>query len=60
MISILLPTKATHSSLDLYKKTPQLVTLENLFTQKIDPSYLPDGPMLEFEILGDRIKSIDL
>ena len=46
MISNLLPTEATHSSLDLFEKPPLLVTFENAFTQKIGPSYSPDGPML--------------
>ena len=60
MISNLLPTEATHSSLDLFEKPPLLVTFENAFTQKIGPSYSPDGPMLEFEVLGDRNNFIDL
>ena len=51
MISKLIPTEATHSSLDLF---------ENAFTQRIGPSYSPDGPMLEFEVLGDRNNFIDL
>ena len=51
MISKLIPTEATHSSLDLFEKA---------FTQRIGPSYSPDGPMLEFEVLGDRNKFIDL
>ena len=60
MISNLIPTEATHSSLDLFEKPPLLVTFENAFTQKIGPSYLPDCPMLEFEVLGDRNNFIDL
>ena len=60
MISNLLPTKATHSSLDLFEKPPLLVTFENAFPQKTGPSYSPDGPMLEFEILGDRNNFFDL
>ena len=60
MISNLLPTEATHSSLDLFEKPPLLNTFENAFTQKIGPSYSPDSPMLEFEVLGDRNNSIDL
>ena len=38
----------------------RLVTFENAFTQKIGPYYSPDGPMLEFEVLGDRNNFIDL
>ena len=60
VISNLLPTEATHSSLDLFEKPPLLVTFENVFTQKIGPSYSPDGPMFEFEVLGDRNIFIDL
>ena len=60
MISNLIPTEATHSSLDLFEKPPLLVTFENAFTQKIGPSYSPGGPMLEFEVLGDRSNFIDL
>ena len=60
MISNLIPTEATHISLDLFEKPPILVTVENAFTQKIGPSYSPDGPMLEFEVLGDRNNFIDL
>ena len=43
MISNLLPTEATHSSLDLFEKPPLLATFENAFTQNS-----PDSPMLEF------------
>ena len=60
MISNLIPSEATHSSLDLFEKPPLLVTFENAFTQKIGHSYSPDGPMLEFEVLGDRNNFIDL
>ena len=44
----------------MFEKPPLLVTFENAFTQKIGPSYSPDGPMLEFEVLGDRNNFIDL
>ena len=60
MISNFLLTEATHSSLDLFEKPPLLVTFENAFTQNFGPSPSPDGPMLEFEILGDRNNFIDL
>ena len=60
MISNLLPTEATHSSLRFFEKPPLLVTFENAFTQKNGPSYSPDGPMLEIEVLGDRNNFIDL
>ena len=60
MISNLIPTEATHSSLDSFEKPHLLVTFEKAFTQKILPSYSPDGPMLEFEVLGYRNNFIDL
>ena len=60
MIFNLLPTEATCSSLDLFEKPSLLVTFKKAFTQKIGPSYSPDGPMLEFEVLGDRNNFIDL
>ena len=60
MIFKLTPSETTHSSLDLSEKPPLLVTFENAFTQKIGCSYSPDGPMLEFEVLGDRNNFIDL
>ena len=60
MITNLLPAEATHTTLDLFEKQPLLITFDNAFTQKIGPSYPPDGPMLEFEVLGDRNNFIDL
>ena len=54
MISFLLPTEAIHRSLDLFERPPLLVAFEKAFTQKIGPPFSPDGPMLEFEVLGDR------
>ena len=60
MISNLLPTEATHSSVDLFEKPPLFVTFENAFNKKIGPPYSPDGPMLEFEVLGGRNNFIDL
>ena len=60
MIANLLPNEATHSSLDLFEKQPLLTTFENAFDQKIGPVYSPNGPMLEFEITGDRNNFVDL
>ena len=56
----MLPNEATHSSLDLFEKQPLLITFENAFDQKIGPVYSPNGPMLEFEITGDRNNFVDL
>ena len=60
MITNLLPAEATHTTLDLFEKQPLLITFDNAFTQKVGPSYSPDGSMLEFEVLGDRNHFIDL
>ena len=60
MISNVLPTEATYSSKDFFKKPPLLVRFEIEFTQKNDLTYSPDGTMLEFEVLGDRNNFIDL
>ena len=60
MITNLLPAEATHTTLDLFEKQPLLITFDNAFTQKVGPSYSPDGPMLECEVLGDKNNFIDL
>ena len=60
MITYLLPAEATHTTLDLFEKQPLLITFDNALTQKVGPSYSPDGPMLEFEVLGDMNNFIDL
>ena len=60
MINNLLPAEATHTILDLFEKQPLLVTFDNAFTQKIGPSYSRDGPMLDFQVIGDRSNFIDL
>ena len=60
MIANLLANEATHSSLDLFEKTPLLITFENAFDQKIGPVCSPNGPRLKFEITGDRNNLIEL
>ena len=54
MISNILPTEATHSSLDLFEKPALLVTFDGSFCQKVGPVYSPNGPMLEFEVARDK------
>ena len=56
----MLPAEATHSSLDLFEKPALLVTFDGSFCQKLGPVYSPNGPMLEFEVAGDRNNFIDL
>ena len=60
MIADLLPSEATYSSLDLFEKPSLLVTFHGSFCQKLGPVYSPNGPMLEFEVAGDRNNFIDL
>ena len=60
MIGNMLPTVATHSSLDLFEKPALLVTFDGSFCQKVGPFYSPNGPRLEFEVAGDRKNFIDL
>ena len=58
--NFVIPTEATHSSLDLFEKPPLLVTFDQSFKQKTGPLYSPTGSSLEFEIVGDRNNFIDL
>ena len=58
--NIVTPSKAIHSSLDLFEKPPLLVTFDQSFEQKTGPLYSPSGSSLEFEVVGDRNKFIDL
>ena len=60
MITNLLPAEATHTTLDLFKKQALLISSDNASTQKFGPSYSPDDPMLEFEVLGGRKNFIEL
>ena len=58
--NIVIPSEATHISLDLFEKPPLLVTFDQAFEQKTGPLYSPTGSSLEFEIVGDRNNFIDL
>ena len=60
MIANLLPTEATHSSLNMFEKPSLLVTFDGGFCQKLGPVYTPNGSMLEFKFAGDRNNFIDL
>ena len=57
---IVIPSEATHSSLDLFEKPPLLVTFDQSFQQKTGPLYSLSGSTLEFEDVGDRNNFIDL
>ena len=58
--NIVIPSAATHSSLDLFEKPPLLVTFDQSFEQKTGPLYSPSGSSLEFQVIGDRKNFIDL
>ena len=60
MIANLLPSEATNSSLDLFEIPSLLVTFDGSFGNKLGPIHSPNGPMLEFEVAGDRNNFIDL
>ena len=60
MIANLLPSEATHSSLDLFEKPSLLVTMYGSFCENLGPVYSPNGSMLEIEVAGDRNNFIDL
>ena len=60
MIYNSLQTEATHSLLVSIEQPPVFVLFQNSFTQKTGRSYSPDGPMLDFEVLGDRNNFIEI
>ena len=58
--NIVIPSAATHSSLDLFERPPLLVTFDQSSVQKTGPLYSPSGSSLELEVAGDRNNFIDL
>lgn len=60
MLPNVLPVEASHTSLDIFERSPVLITFDSSFEQKVGPTYSPDGPTLEFEIVGDRNNFLDL
>ena len=60
MIPNVLPVEASQSSLDIFERPPLLITFDTSSEQKIGPVYAPNGPTLEFEVVGDRTIFIDL
>ena len=60
MIANMLPTETTHSSLDLFDKPTLPEIFDGSFCQKVRPVNSPKGPMLEFEVAGDRNNFFDL
>ena len=59
MLHNILPLEASHSSLDIFERSPVLITFDSSFEQKIGPSYSSNGPTLEFEVVGDRNNFLD-
>ena len=60
MITNLLPTEATHSTLDIFEKPSLLIAFENGFEQRVGPAYTANGPTLEFKVIGDRHNFINM
>ena len=60
MITSVLPIEATHTSLDLWERSPLLVPFSHPLEQKVGPAFTPNGANLEFEVIGDRNNFIDL
>ena len=60
MLPNVLPVEASHSSWDLFERPPILITFDTSFEQKLGPLYSPNGPTLEFEVVGHRTNFIDL
>ena len=60
MIGNMLSTEATHNSLDLFEKQALPAIFDGSFCQKAGPVYSPNGPVLEFEVAGDRNNFIGL
>ena len=59
MLPNYLPAEASHSSLDTFKRRLLLIRFDTSFEQKVGPIYSPNGPTLEFKVVGDRTKFID-
>ncbi len=60
MISEVLPPAATHSFLDLFEKPPLLIAFTDAFEQRVGCLYSPNGPTIEFNVIGDSNNFIDL
>ena len=60
MLPNFLPLEASHSSLDIFERSPILITFDSSFEQKIGPIYSPNGPTFGFEVVGDRNNFLDL
>lgn len=60
MINNILPLEATHSSLDLFERAALLVAFDRGVEQRYGPVASPNGPTLEFKLVGERFNFIDL
>ena len=54
MLPNVLPLEASHNSLDIFERSPVLITFDSSFYQKIGSIHSPNGPTLKFEVVGDR------
>ena len=60
MITNLPAAEETHTTPDLFEIQPLFIPFVKAFNQKVGPLNSTYGPMLEFEVLGDRNNFIDL
>ena len=60
MLPNVLPVEASLISLDLFERPPSSDHISYFFEQKVGPLYSPNGPNLEFEVVGDRTNFIEL
>ena len=63
MLPNVLPLEASLSSMDIFERSPVLITFDTFdssFEQKIGPIHSPNGPTLAFEVVGDRNNFLEL
>ena len=60
MLPNVLPLEASQSSLVIFEHSPVLIIFDSFSGQEIGPIHSPNGPTLEFEVVGDRNNFLDL
>ena len=55
-----LSLEASQSSLDIFQRSPVLITSVSSFEQKNSFSLITNGPTLQIEVVGDRNNFMDL
>ena len=59
MLPNILPNEASHCSRGIFERPPLIFTFDTSFEQKVGPAYAQNGPIVEFEVVGDRTNFID-